>query len=101
MCLSTPLLPRVTSPTRYCLCLQGKVSHYVFVSSAGAYKAGNIEPQHFVGDARKASAGHVEVENYLKEKDLPWTVFQPLYIYGPNTAKDCEQWFVDRVIRCA
>jgi hypothetical protein len=26
-------------------------------------------------------------------------VFQPLYIYGPHTAKDCEQWFVDRIIR--
>lgn len=30
---------------------------------------------------------------------LPYTVFHPLYIYGPETAKDCEQWFVDRVIR--
>ena len=51
------------------------------------------------GDARKASAGHVEVEAYLKAQGLPFTVFQPLYIYGPLTAKDCEQWFVDRVIR--
>lgn len=31
--------------------------HYVFVSSAGAYKANNIEPMHFEGDERKASAG--------------------------------------------
>ncbi len=30
---------------------------------------------------------------------LPFTVFQPLYIYGPHTAKDCEQWFMDRVLR--
>jgi len=42
-------------------CSQGKVQHYVFVGSAGAYKADGIEPCHFEGDARKASAGHVEV----------------------------------------
>ena len=31
--------------------------HYVFVASAGAYKADNIEPMHFEGDVRKGSAG--------------------------------------------
>jgi hypothetical protein len=31
--------------------------HYVFVASAGAYKANNIEPMHFEGDERKSSAG--------------------------------------------
>ena len=40
--------------------------HYVFVGSAGAYKAGKIEPGHFEGDERKASAGHVGVEAYLE-----------------------------------
>lgn len=78
---------------------KGKVSHYVFVASAGAYKADSIEPMHVEGDARKASAGHVVVEEYLKAQRLPYTVFQPLYIYGPLTSKDCEQWFVDRIIR--
>ena len=73
--------------------------HYVFVSSAGAYKADPIEPGHVEGDARKASAGHVGVEAYLESEGLPFTVFQPLYIYGAHTAKDCEQWFVDRVVR--
>jgi len=43
--------------------------------------------------------GHVAVERYLESEGLPFTVFQPLYIYGPHTAKDCEQWFVDRIIR--
>ncbi|KXZ47050.1 hypothetical protein GPECTOR_38g287 [Gonium pectorale] len=76
-----------------------KVDHYVFVSSAGAYKADPIEPMHVEGDARKSTAGHVEVEEYLKKARMPYTVFQPLYIYGPNTGKDCEQWFVDRIIR--
>lgn len=75
------------------------LKHYVYVSSAGAYKANSIEPMHVEGDVRKASAGHVEVEGYLAASGLPFTVFQPLYIYGPNTAKDCEQWFVDRIIR--
>eukprot|EP00877_Chromochloris_zofingiensis_P002016 jgi/Chrzof1/11815/Cz06g11010.t1 len=75
------------------------VKHYVFVSSAGAYKADSIEPMHMEGDARKSSAGHVAVETYLEEQKLPYTVFQPLYIYGQHTAKDCEQWFVDRVVR--
>jgi nucleoside-diphosphate-sugar epimerase len=78
---------------------KGKVKHYAFVASAGAYKADDIEPMLVEGDERKASAGHVEVEKYLEEQDLPYTVFQPQYIYGPYTNKDCEQWFVDRIIR--
>jgi len=58
-----------------------------------------MEPMHVEGDSRKSSAGHVEVEGYLKSADIPYTIFQPLYIYGPYTAKDCEQWFIDRIIR--
>lgn len=56
---------------------------------------------HFLpaGDKRKDSAGHVGVEKYLEASGLPFTVFQPQYIYGAHTAKDCEQWFVDRIIR--
>lgn len=26
-------------------------------------------------------------------------MLQPLYIYGPHTGKDCEQWFLDRILR--
>ncbi|KAG7672381.1 hypothetical protein Ndes2526B_g09108 [Nannochloris sp. 'desiccata'] len=78
---------------------KGKVSHYVFVGSAGAYAANSTEPMHVEGDARKAKAGHVQVENYLVEQNMPFTVFQPLYIYGAYTAKDCEQWFMDRILR--
>jgi hypothetical protein len=44
-------------------------------------------------------SGHVAVERYLESEGLPFTVFQPLYIYGAHTAKDCEQWFIDRIIR--
>jgi hypothetical protein len=47
------------------------------------------------------ASGHVAVEKYLESEGLPFTVFQPLYIYGAHTAKDCEQWFIDRIIRSA
>lgn len=75
------------------------MSNYVFVGSAGAYKANSIEPMHVAGDERKASASHVAVENYLAEVGAPFTVFHPLYMYGAHTAKDCEQWFMDRIVR--
>lgn len=69
------------------------------MSSAGAYEANDIEPMHLEGDARKSSAGHFAVEEYLKQQGVPYSIFHPLYIYGPYTAKDCEQWFIDRIIR--
>jgi len=40
------------------------------------------------------------IRRYLEEQDLPYTVFQPLYLYGENNGKDCEEWFMDRVLRC-
>ncbi|KAL4429050.1 hypothetical protein ABPG77_006089 [Micractinium sp. CCAP 211/92] len=78
---------------------KGRCKHYVYVSSAGAYSPNDIEPMHVEGDKRKSSAGHVAVEKYLEEKWMPYTVFQPQYIYGPYTAKDCEQWFMERILR--
>lgn len=59
----------------------------MFVASAGAYVANEIEPLHLEGDKRKSSAGHVKVEQYLETSGAPYTVFQPQYIYGPYTAK--------------
>lgn len=58
------------------------MKNYVFVGSAGAYAANDVEPMHVEGDKRKSSAGHVKVEAYLEEQGLPYTVFQPL----------CERW---------
>ena len=84
---------------RLTLPLQGKVSHYVFVASAGAYVPDGIHAGLKEGDKRKESAGHVAVEQYLQSEGLPYTIFQPLYIYGPHTGKDCEQWFLDRILR--
>lgn len=80
-------------------CVWLQVSQYCFIGSAGAYEANSTEPMHVEGDARKASAGHVAVEKYLERVGAPFTVFQPLYMYGAHTAKDCEQWFIDRIAR--
>jgi hypothetical protein len=41
----------------------------------------------------------LQVEDYLEDVDAPYTVFQPQYMYGPYNAKDCEQWFLDRIVR--
>ncbi len=32
-------------------------------------------------------------------QDLPYTIFQPLYIYGPYTGKDYMPFFLDRLLR--
>lgn len=69
------------------------------MGSAGAYADNIVEPQLFEGMTRKPKAPHFGVEALLEESSLPYTVFQPLYIYGAYTNKDCEQWFLDRIVR--
>jgi hypothetical protein len=76
-----------------------QVQQYCFVGSAGAYAADDVEPMHVEGDKRKGSASHKEVEDYLERVNAPFTVFHPLYMYGKHTAKDCEQWYLDRILR--
>ena len=49
------LLPLAMTPDNWQM--QGKVQHYMFVSSAGAYDANSVEPMHVEGDPRKKSAG--------------------------------------------
>jgi len=75
-----------------------KVKHYVYVSSAGMYKADPGQPMSLEGDKR-AEKNHYFVEEYLKEVGAPFTIFRPLYIYGEHTAKDYHQWMMDRVLR--
>lgn len=81
------------------------MKNFVFVGSAGAYDANSIEPLHVEGDKRKAKAGHVEVEKYLESESVPFTVFQPQYIYGPYTAKvRCSRAFCQapcRLVYCS
>jgi len=79
----------------------GKIEQYIFVSSAGMYSPvtkGAVMP-HCPGDEVKATAGHAQVESYLRQVGMPFSSFRPLYIYGPLTNKDCEQWFLDRIMR--
>ncbi|CAG9466572.1 unnamed protein product [Pedinophyceae sp. YPF-701] len=77
---------------------KGKVQHYVFVSSAGMLKASDVTPNLTEDDPRNEKA-HYFVEEYLKDEGLPYTVMRPHYIYGEHTVKDCEQWFMDRILR--
>ena len=72
--MSPPLLPLGRTCAHcygVCSARQGKVAHYVFVASAGAYNLSPIEPMHVEGDPRKSSAGHVAVEKYLEEQARP------------------------------
>jgi len=71
---------------------------YCFVSSAGMCKDNAIEPMVFE-DTPCKDKGHFFVEQYLQEQKVPFTVFRPLYPYGKYTMKDCEQWFMDRIMR--
>ncbi|XP_073156310.1 chloroplast stem-loop binding protein of 41 kDa a, chloroplastic [Henckelia pumila] len=71
---------------------------FLFISSAGIYKTTD-EPPHVEGDAVKASAGHVEVEQYISETFGNWASFRPQYMIGSGNNKDCEEWFFDRIVR--
>mmetsp|Transcript_38664 Transcript_38664/g.98886 ORF Transcript_38664/g.98886 Transcript_38664/m.98886 type:complete len:370 (+) Transcript_38664:130-1239(+) len=75
-----------------------RVQQYFYVSSAGMHKDNPLAPiikEHY---PRKEKA-HFFVEEYLKEKRVPATIFRPLYPYGEFSPKDCEQWFMDRILR--
>ena len=39
------------------------------------------------------------MEEYLRAQRVPYTIFRPLYPYGEFSPKDCEQWFMDRILR--
>ena len=54
---------------------------FLFVSSCGVYKVTD-EPPHVEGDAVKADAGHVLVEQALKGSGMAWASFRPQYLTG-------------------
>ena len=62
------------------------------------YKADPGQPMLMEGDARNEK-DHFFVEEYLKQKRVPATIFRPLYIYGPFGNKDSYQYIMDRVVR--
>ncbi len=79
----------------------GKVKHFVYMSSAGVYLPSDQMP-HVEGDAldpKSRHKGKFETENYLREKQLPFTAIRPTYIYGPLNYNPLESWFFDRIVR--
>ncbi len=79
----------------------GKVQHFVYVSSAGVYLKSDQMP-HVEGDAVDPNSRHKgkhHTEAYLAESGIPWTSIRPVYIYGPQNYNDLEAWFFDRIVR--
>ncbi|HEY9907211.1 MAG TPA: NAD-dependent epimerase/dehydratase family protein [Thermosynechococcaceae cyanobacterium] len=80
---------------------QGKVQHFVYMSSAGVYLKSDELP-HVEGDPvdpKSRHKGKHETEAYLAAQGLPFTSIRPVYIYGPQNYNDLEAWFFDRIVR--
>lgn len=80
---------------------QGRVKHFVYVSSAGVYLKSDQMP-HREGDPVDPNSRHkgkLETEAYLAERGLPWTSVRPTYIYGPGNYNELEAWFFHRILR--
>ena len=80
---------------------QGRVKHFVYMSSAGVYLKSDQMP-HLEGDAvdpKSRHKGKHETEAYLKQFGIPFTSIRPTYIYGPQNYNPLESWFFDRVVR--
>jgi UDP-glucose 4-epimerase len=80
---------------------QGRVQHFVYMSSAGVYLRSDLMP-HIEGDAidpKSRHKGKYETEADLQQQGLPWTAIRPTYIYGPQNYNDLEAWFFDRIVR--
>ena len=79
----------------------GKVKHFVYVSSAGVYLK-TAQMPHREGDAVDPNSRHKgkhHTEAYLAESGISWTSIRPVYIYGPQNYNDLEAWFFDRIVR--
>lgn len=80
---------------------QGRVQHFVYMSSAGVYLKSDQMP-HVEGDAvdpKSRHSGKHETEAYLQQQGLPYTSIRPTYIYGPLNYNELEGWFFDRIVR--
>ena len=80
---------------------KGKISHFVYVSSAGVYLPCEQMPhrEEDAVDPNSRHKGKFETEQYLKEQGIPFTSIRPTYIYGPGNYNDLEAWFFDRLVR--
>ena len=80
---------------------QGRVQHFVYMSSAGVYLKSDQLP-HVEGDPvdpKSRHKGKHETEAYLTQLGLPFTSIRPTYIYGPRNYNELESWFFDRIVR--
>jgi nucleoside-diphosphate-sugar epimerase len=80
---------------------QGRLQHFVYVSSAGVYLKSDQMP-HIEGDPvdpKSRHKGKFETEAYLAAQGVPFTSIRPVYIYGPQNYNDLEAWFFDRIVR--
>ena len=80
---------------------QGRVKHFVYMSSAGVYLKSDQMP-HLEGDTvdpKSRHKGKHETEAYLKQLGIPFTSIRPTYIYGPQNYNPLESWFFDRIVR--
>lgn len=79
----------------------GKIQHFVYVSSAGVYLKSDEMP-HIEGDTvdpKSRHKGKFATEDYLMAAEVPFTSVRPVYIYGPQNYNDVEAWFFDRIVR--
>eukprot|EP01038_Epipyxis_sp_PR26KG_P007412 gene7412-10103_t len=77
----------------------GKIEHYVYMSSAGVYKKSLLMP-HQEGDLEDVKSRHkgkLETEAYLKKIGIPFTSIRPTYIYGPMNYNPLEEYFFARL----
>ncbi|MDD1438489.1 NAD-dependent epimerase/dehydratase family protein, partial [Dolichospermum sp. ST_sed10] len=80
---------------------QGRVKHFVYMSSAGVYLKSDQMP-HIEGDTVDPQSRHKgkhETEAYLQQLGIPFTSIRPTYIYGPQNYNPLESWFFDRIAR--
>jgi nucleoside-diphosphate-sugar epimerase len=80
---------------------QGRVQHFVYMSSAGVYHKSDQMP-HIEGDTvdpKSRHKGKHETEAYLQQLGIPFTSIRPTYIYGPQNYNPLESWFFDRIVR--
>ncbi|MEH2196972.1 NAD-dependent epimerase/dehydratase family protein [Nostoc sp.] len=79
---------------------QGRVQHFIYMSSAGVYLKSDQLP-HVEGDLvdpKSRHKGKHETEAYLTQLGLPFTSIRPTYIYGPRNYNELEGWFFDRIV---
>ena len=79
----------------------GKVQHFVYMSSAGVYLKSDQMP-HTEGDEEDPKSRHKgknDTEAYLIQSGIPFTSIRPTYIYGPQNYNDLDAWYFDRILQ--